>query len=71
MSPNRELFIALSSFSVHRGNMKKILCRLGFHDWWPEDRNVFEPMRVLYRTYMKCKRCDKYGKLTFFKEVQV
>lgn len=48
--------------------MKKILCFLGLHDYWPVDRNVFELTRVLFRTYMQCKQCGKYGKLTFFRE---
>lgn len=46
----------------------KILCWIGFHDEWPEINNIYFPHKVIFRTYMKCKRCGKWGVPVFFKE---
>lgn len=46
----------------------EILCKLGFHKWELEYSNIFEPPIAIFRTYQKCVKCSKWGKLVYFKE---
>jgi hypothetical protein len=49
--------------------LKKIVCKLGFHKWKEKQSNLedgFGP--VIYRTYLRCKRCKKWGKLIYYSE---
>ena len=48
-----------------------IFCKLGFHKWWPDNSNITTPDKIIYRTFLRCKRCGKWGKLTFFKELKI
>jgi len=42
--------------------IQKLLCQLGFHKYWPEDRNLYEDEKITFRTFMVCVRCKKVGK---------
>ena len=44
-------------------------CKIGLHRWWPEINNIFTEYEVVYRTYMRCTRCKKWGKNIFFEKV--
>lgn len=46
----------------------KILCKIGIHKWQPTENNIFTETVCLFRTYLQCKKCGKWGKLVFFKD---
>jgi len=46
-------------------SINKIKCLLGFHNWKSVRSNIYEEKYVLFRTYMICTRCKKWGKLKF------
>lgn len=46
--------------------MTNLLCIIGLHRWWPEDKNYFTATEAVFRTYMRCRRCRKWGKNVFF-----
>lgn len=48
-----------------------LLCKIGLHRDWPEDTNVVEWNRVIYRTFMRCTRCRRWGRNTFFEEILI
>lgn len=49
----------------------KLLCFFGFHKWWPKTENYFNPYEAVFRTFMYCDRCKKYGKMVYFKKYKV
>jgi len=51
--------------------MKKLLCKIGLHKWYPEDRNYNTSQEVVFRTFLVCRRCKKAGKMTFLKIFKV
>ncbi len=49
--------------------IRKILCYIGWHAWYPVKNNITHPTEVILRTYLKCTHCDKWGELIFYKKV--
>ena len=49
--------------------MKQLLCKIGIHKWFPRIKNLQDEVRgvFIFRTYLVCTRCDKHGKLLFYK----
>ena len=50
--------------------MKNIFCKLGFHKWWPDNSNISTPDKIVYRTFLRCKRWEM-GKINIFKELNI
>ncbi len=46
-------------------------CRIGIHHWWMEDNNYTTPTEVVMRTYERCTRCLKWGRLYVFSKYDV
>jgi len=46
----------------------KILCFLGLHKWIEKQNNI-TGIELIFRTFLRCKRCKKWGKLIYYKEI--
>jgi hypothetical protein len=48
-----------------------LLCKIGIHNWWPEDDNIVDGDYYVLRTFTRCVRCRKYGKIVYFNKVKI